>query len=339
MQTYVRWRGVLPALAAAFMFALAAGAAKANDSSAVLGADGLWLHESDSVAMESEELRIGRDEIRVRYVFRNVSQTPVETLVAFPLPEINLAELSEVPVLQPSPDPVNFVDFSVRVDGQPVEAAVEQRAFLQELDVTEVLQGYGVPLTFFAEGFYDTLNALDEAARADLMQRQIAVYDEYAVYPQWSTETMFFWSQVFPPGKAVVIEHSYKPVVGQSFFGQYSLEEGEGEFQRTTFCIDESTEKGIRKRLDKLSANPDQIGYLIAYWTRYILKTGANWHGPIGRFHLTVDKGKPTALVSFCAEGVTKTGPTTFEVEKTNYVPDRDLDILILEEPEPAEPQ
>jgi hypothetical protein len=46
---------------------------------------------------------------------------------------------------------------------------------------------------------------------------------------------------------------------------------------------------------------------------------------------LVVDKGEPDNLVSFCGEGVTKIGPTTFEMVKTDFWPDRDLDILILD--------
>ena len=319
---------VILGLALALAFDI--GAARANDSSAFLAADGIVLRKSDSITMESEDLYISREEIRVRYVFRNTSTVPVETLVAFPLPEIDLAALWEVPVDRPSADPVNFVDFRVAVDGQPVQAVLEQRAFLGDTDVTDIVAGYGLPLTFFEESLYDRLKQLDANARNDLMQRSIVMFDEYGEYPQWSTETMFFWPQVFPPGQPVVIEHSYKPVVGQFFFGQYSLEEGEGDQHRATFCIDERTERAIRKRLDQASTG-DQMGYLVAFWARYILKTGANWQGPIGRFRLTIDKGDPKALVSFCAEGVTKTGPTTFVVEKTNYLPDRDLDILFLQ--------
>lgn len=43
-----------------------------------------------------------------------------------------------------------------------------------------------------------------------------------------------------------------------------------------------------------------------------------------------VDKGDPQNLVSFCAEGVKKVSATQFEVRKKNYVPSRDLDVLIL---------
>jgi hypothetical protein len=45
-----------------------------------------------------------------------------------------------------------------------------------------------------------------------------------------------------------------------------------------------------------------------------VLKTGANWAGPIGDFRLTLNKGDPKALISFCETGVVKTGPTTLEM-------------------------
>jgi hypothetical protein len=62
----------------------------------------------------------------------------------------------------------------------------------------------------------------------------------------------------------------------------------------------------------------------------YVLKTGANWAGPIGDFTLTVDKGKRDNLVSFCANGVEKIPPTQFRVHYKNFTPTADLAILIL---------
>lgn len=64
----------------------------------------------------------------------------------------------------------------------------------------------------------------------------------------------------------------------------------------------------------------------------YILSTGANWSGPIGNFRLVV-KGDPSNLVSFCGEGVKKIDPTQFELRKSDYVPDGDLNVLILSKP------
>jgi len=62
----------------------------------------------------------------------------------------------------------------------------------------------------------------------------------------------------------------------------------------------------------------------------YILKTGANWSGPIRDFRLVVDKGDPDSLVSFCGSGVRKIAPTQFEMRANDFVPQTDLSLLIL---------
>jgi hypothetical protein len=62
----------------------------------------------------------------------------------------------------------------------------------------------------------------------------------------------------------------------------------------------------------------------------YVLRTGANWAGPIGSFRLVVDKGDADSLISFCGEGVKRLSPTQFEMRATDFVPRRDLSILIL---------
>jgi hypothetical protein len=63
----------------------------------------------------------------------------------------------------------------------------------------------------------------------------------------------------------------------------------------------------------------------------YVLKTGANWKGPIGDFRLVVDKSKPDSLVSFCTEGVKKISPPQFEVRHANFTPTEDLKIPIID--------
>ncbi len=64
----------------------------------------------------------------------------------------------------------------------------------------------------------------------------------------------------------------------------------------------------------------------------YVLTTGGNWAlGTIGDFKLTIDKGDPDNLVSFCGENVKKTGPTTFEMTAKDYYPEQGS-----EDPDPA---
>ena len=62
----------------------------------------------------------------------------------------------------------------------------------------------------------------------------------------------------------------------------------------------------------------------------YVLHTGANWAAPIGRFHLTLDKGDPKTLISVCLQGLRKTSPTRFELERRDFTPKGDLNVLFL---------
>ena len=61
-----------------------------------------------------------------------------------------------------------------------------------------------------------------------------------------------------------------------------------------------------------------------------MLRTGANWSGPIKEFRLVVDKGDPDNLVSFCGDRPRRISPTQMEVKLTNYTPEGDLSVLIL---------
>ena len=62
----------------------------------------------------------------------------------------------------------------------------------------------------------------------------------------------------------------------------------------------------------------------------YVLKTGANWAGPIKEFRLVVDKGDADSLVSFCGDDVKKVSPTRFEMKMTDFTPEDDFAVLIL---------
>jgi len=152
----------------------------------------------------------------------------------------------------------------------------------------------------------------------------LVTIDPYSVEATWKLETTFYWVQTFPPGREVIVEHSYKPVVGFGFFGDYVLDD---PGYKTKYCIDDNFDRAARKKLAAVAGT--DFPYLQEKRISYILTTANNWSGPIGKFRLTVDKGDPQALVSFCGTGVTKVSPTRFEMTATDFMPDKDLDILI----------
>lgn len=314
-------------------FILAAGLvapAWANDSSAVLGAGGIRLVPNWDIVLDQEDLYLSPNQVAVRYVFRNTTEEPIRLLVAFPLPDVDMADLFEAPVDIPSPESDNFVDFQVIANGAPVDIQIDRRAIAQGIDRTALLESLAIPLNPFSEKTYAALAAIDPSTSADL--RRLGVGHSYEPHdplqPFWTLETVFYWEQEFPPQAETVIEHRYRPVVGQGFFGDYVFDPGDPSGYVGDYCIDASTQSAIRKRLQQSGGD-----YLIEHRLSYILTTARNWQGKIGRFRLIIDKSDPSWLVSLCLDGLKKIAPAQFEFMATDYVPDGDIEILYLSPP------
>jgi hypothetical protein len=314
----------------------------ADDSSAALGMGGIQFTQSADIRMTDEDLRISPKEVRIRFVFRNESAKDVDTVVAFPLPDINTAEFSNSPIGTVTNDPVNFVGFSVKADGRPVPVSVEQKAFLNDRDVTATIKSVGLPINIISDHGYERLVALPAAKRKILTAADLAEFDENNnALPHWIVRTRFYWHQHFPAGKTIVLEQSYQPVTGMAFFGDPDLQANSdtGSYYAKGFCLDAPARVALARMIAAAKKKkPDAGGYLNVLTTEYILKTGNNWKGPIGRFHLTLDKLRPENVISLCWDGALKrTGPTTFEDTRENFAPKDDVKLLVFTNQPPAQ--
>jgi len=327
-----------------FAFALvmlACAPALANDTAAVLTTGGLEFVSHGEIAMQSEELFISRDEIRVVYTFRNDSDQDHDLLVAFPMPDIVPDHWS--PVAFPTGPADNLFEFATTFNGEPVASTLHEYAYAAGVDRTKVLQKLGIPLVPIRQEAIDAVDALDEETTAELLHLGMAVPDEFDAgegwethhWPNWTYRATYTWEATFPAGETVTVEHRYKPSVGGTTGVSFLYEPFEdgydpgAEYLRK-YCTDESFLAAVRKTL----SNPDEpwSAPFTETWISYILTTGGNWAGGgIERFRLVVDKGSTDNLVSFCGEGVTKIGPTTFEMVKEDFWPREELNVLILE--------
>jgi Domain of unknown function (DUF4424) len=307
----------------------------ADDSSAALGAGGVVLTQAADIRMAKEDLYVSPKQVRIRFEFVNDSPHDIDTIVAFPLPDIDTSEYSESPVGTMTSDPLNFVGFAVVADGRKIVPQVEQRAFYKGKDVTDIVKRAGVPLNVNDPKFADITEKLPKAQRKILEDADIADGESGdAEHPHWVVRTKFWWRQVFPAGKTVVLQHSYQPVTGQAFYTAYELKPGsDGDFWTKTYCIDGATRTTIAGRIGGKTASMEDGGMMLAFSTDYILLSGNNWKGPIGHFHLTLDKLKPENLLSLCWDGdLKKTGATTFEATRDNFAPTRDIKLLVLQD-------
>ena len=316
-----------------------AAPALANDSSAELRQGGLVLVRNPGVEMRAENLSISPTAVSVRYRFRNTTGHDVKALVAFPMPDITIQGPDDL-VSVPTEDPLNIMGFHTLVDGNPVAARVEQKAVSDGVDRTAYLRSIGVPLAPHLRGTNAALDRLPKAVQQRLLKLGLAIPDDYDagkgwehhLQPTWTLKTTYYWEQVFPAGRDLAVEHDYKPSVGMT--SGTSLEadwfRASPDYKLVTrkYCVDDAFMAAVDKR--KKAVGPDHQAFFEKR-IDYVLSSGANWKSPIHDFRLVVDKGRPDALVSFCADGVKKIGPTQFEVRKTDFRPARDLSILILE--------
>jgi len=326
-------RFLLAALAATTILA---GSARANDSTAALGAGGLTLTQTEDIRMASEDLFISKDEIRVAYSFVNESGKPITTRVAFPLPDIDMGEMAEMDINWPSEDPSNALNFVVRVDGREVRPQLEKRAFFKGKDITDDLRRLGAPLGYPLRDFQDALMKLSPAAKKELVDHGLADFTGDYAHAMWTAKETFHWEQTFPEDRPLKVEHTYKPVVGGSFLASSEFPQSfrsSGFFQN--FCINKTTEAAIVRQLKTASKRAGSTGLLLAWYVDYVLTTGRNWKGPIGDFRLTIDKGNPKNIVSFCMDQVRKVSPTQFQVSKHDFEPEKDLHIIIVEDMPP----
>ena len=324
----------LALLAAALAGLATVQGVRANDSSAEKAAGGLVLRQSAEIDMVSEDLFISAAQVRVRYLFRNRSARPVSTIVAFPMPDRDLAYEMESEVAYPA-------DFHTFVDGRPVRMQVERRAMAHGVDQSALLARLHIPIVPAGErtasDIADAIARLPRAEQARLARLGLIDAVSFSApngqaVPSWTVRETWYWRQTFPAGRNLRVEHRYTPGVGGTAgvpLANLDYRRGEnGRRERADYCVD--TE--FLAALDTMSARAerDQANYPMEQRIRYVLTTGGNWRGPIGDFRLVVDKGSPNAIVSFCGEGVRRTSPTQFEVRHRNWRPARDLAILLV---------
>lgn len=317
---------------AVVLIALYSVAARANDSEAEIAIGGLTLKRSEAITMESEDLYLSRDRIRVTYRFRNTSDAPIETLVAFPLPEIPPAQED----ISGYWGDVAELKFRTLVDGHPVALDSVEQAIFKDQDVSARLKALGVPLNRFSQKFNHAINALAKTDRdklvADGLLRDDGFGDQRYWAALWALRTSVTRRQIFPPQAAAIVEHEYVPRAGGSVGGGLDPSQRKSDdFAQTRrkYCIDDDFLASFDRKL-KTSKKREGLAYS-EVWLGYVLKTGANWKGPIHDFRLVVDKGRKDSLVSFCAEGVKKISPTQFESRRRDFTPIGDLNVLIVD--------
>ena len=130
--------------------------------------------------------------------------------------------------------------------------------------------------------------------------------------------------QVFPARQEIRVTHRYKPVLGGSVLST-AIDPNKPREYEAAWCPDEAFARAVKK------VPADSDNYVLASWLEYVLKTGANWAGPIGIFRLEIHKADAD-LVSLCPIPGLKLQRRgqSFVAEATNYTPTTDIKALFV---------
>ncbi|MCX7899833.1 MAG: DUF4424 domain-containing protein, partial [Methylocystis sp.] len=247
------------------LFCVLAQPARANDSEAELALGGLALKKSDAITMESEDLFISRDLVRVKYRFTNTSETPVETLVAFPLPDIPAEEIEGVAYWRDARD----LKFKTTINGKPAPLEIVEQAIFKGRDISAELNAAGIPLNPTSQNFKEALNKAPKSGRDKLIAEGALADDgdgkSHIWTAHWSLRTNVTRRHAFPAHSTVEVEHQYVPRAGGGVGGRFDPQYRGGDNAkyfgetRKKYCIDDDWLKSFdaqfnkRKRVETLA--------------------------------------------------------------------------------------
>lgn len=315
----------------------------ANDTVASINLGGLEITPAAWVTLDSEDLYISETRVRVRYQFTNTASHDENLLIAFPLP-VPTAQEQEDQYQSGMYQDWDQLQFKTLVDGKPAPLNRYDVPVVNGKSVEARLKALGWPVQHWHDdGFPARINALPDDTAAQLVREGLLIDDAGSggggvrnLRPGWVVQTHVTRLQNFPAGATVTVEHSYNPFVGGSATtslnrDQRAMAMAGPDGLAATFCVDRPFLAAYDRRIYGKRATPDPGITVVQSWFGYVLKSGANWKGPIKKFRMVVDKGRPENLVSFCMDDVRKISPTQFEVVKTDFEPTTDLDVLLIE--------
>lgn len=293
--------------------------AQAVEAHREIATGGLMLVNDPALVIMSQEVQISRDQIKVSYGMRNTATVARTVLIAFPMPDLNMAAIGEQHVDVAADAPANFVAASASADGAPVSLEISQRALALTLDVTQILQDLKLPLFPLAKGMGELLTHLAPIAKLDLQQRGIVRLDDGTAAANWTLKSTAHWRQTFQPGQLLALTITYRPIAAQARFDAALIDQ-----LRSSHCIDANVEAAMTRLV---ASRGEKVTF---HWLSYALTAGSDTAGTIGSFRLLVAKPDIDAVVATCRRDLRTTGPTTLEWSATNFEPDEDLHVLFV---------
>ena len=315
---------------------------QANDSTGFVSTGGIEYIKNDKIAMQSEDLFISQEKIKVGYQYKNLTDQDISETVLFPLPIVIKQSISDFA------DTQGLIDsFKIWANGKEIKPEIHLRTFIYTIDeresdggesdliphdVTEVLQACGLteeemkdPWTLKFEGKVEEKILSCQDPR--LARFNLPEVDEDISSFVWGAQIIYSWQQTFKANEITEVQHTYQPLVGGSLSMPRPRNDSFESFGKY-YCVDPNLQKTFIKHWGEYGLPYRAMGY--------ILTTGSNWAKPIEDFTLTIERQK-NEVVSFCWDTPSKINKikddgkvVQFQVKEKSFLPKQDLDVLFV---------
>jgi Domain of unknown function (DUF4424) len=297
--------------------------ALAAETTAELPAGSVVYAGAGQTVTDTEAVVLRRDAVRVTTVLRNADTRERPVLMAFALPDIDMAALDGAAVSVLSYDagnPTNFVGFWARADGADVQLEVEQRALaLGLMDATAMLSRHAVPLYPLTADVADTLTALSPEARDELLALSLTRANDGQFEPFWTLKTLFHWRQTIPASGQVRLTYGYQPVTGSS-----PWTEDTAAALTERFCVGKAD-------ADVLTRRAARGGFVTAHWVQFQPGNSGQLRGPISDYSVTVEKSSEQTLIATCREGFTRTAGGALQFKAVDHTVEDETIVAFIE--------
>ena len=149
----------------------------------------------------------------------------------------------------------------------------------------------------------------------------------------WTLRSKYYFLAIFPAGSEFVVEQRYQPATSHAWndtLGSGYLTSAEQVRYSKKWCTEPAFTKAAIAATRATYDDQNRKSYIREEQVSAVVTPTMNSASRIGDFHLVIDKGLADNLVSFCGLGV-KISPTEFEMHFVDYMPDRNIDVLILQ--------
>ena len=297
----------------------------ADDGASSISAGGLVATREPRITMAKEVLLISLKRVVVDYDFRNDTDAPVTTEIAFPIPGY-----TSDPGENADPARAGFDDFKLFIGGKPHGFETEIKAVVKGRDVSGLLRRDHIDVATFGHlgdnGQSPDLKTLGPAQVRELVASGAYRLDGADASPDWTVEKRYHWTQTFPAKSVVHIRHEYSPVSGSQLVPTELLSPLHKVQPDEKYAVEDVTSMCVAPAT--LKALGAKNGTLLAEWVDFILTTANSWKRPIEDFTLIVERTDPKDTVSFCWDGpVTKLDANHFQAHTVNLVPSKELHI------------